>query len=162
MPFTPFHFGPGLVLKASAPRRFWLSAFVLVQVVIDVEVLVALRHGERPLHREMHTYLGGTLAGVVCGGAVYIAARAWRRWRGGVDAKLLPRGSLLHAIWGGVIGAVTHVWLDSLMHADMHPWRPFTDGNGMLGLIAVGPLHVLCAAAGFFGLLFWWMQGDDP
>jgi hypothetical protein len=35
MPFTPFHFGPGALLKSIFPRSVSLSAFVASQVLID-------------------------------------------------------------------------------------------------------------------------------
>ena len=37
MPATPYHFGPGLLIKAAAPRQFSMAAYSLTQVVIDLE-----------------------------------------------------------------------------------------------------------------------------
>ena len=41
MPFTPFHFGPGLLGKGLAPRSYSWSAFVAINVVIIAGVLGA-------------------------------------------------------------------------------------------------------------------------
>src|SRR5262252_2406583 len=64
MPFTPYHFGPGLFVKGLAARWFSWIAFVAVQVVIDCETLYYLERREYPIHRTLHTFLGGTLAGL--------------------------------------------------------------------------------------------------
>ena len=42
MPVTPFHLGTGLAAKSLAPRRFSLTVFTLVQVVMDCEVIARL------------------------------------------------------------------------------------------------------------------------
>ena len=70
MPFTPFHFGPGLLVKGIAPRRFSWAAFIAVQVVIDCETLYYLVRHEHPVHRTLHTTPGATLAGVATALAV--------------------------------------------------------------------------------------------
>ena len=63
MPFTPFHFGPGLFVKAWGPRRFWLTSFVVANILIDVEVLYFLWRNDPPIHRYLHTYVGGIAMG---------------------------------------------------------------------------------------------------
>lgn len=46
MPVTTFHFGPGALLKALVPRWISLTAFVISQVVVDLESgYHLLRHG---------------------------------------------------------------------------------------------------------------------
>ena len=42
-----------------------------------------------------------------------------------------------------------------LLHRDMLPFWPLADGNRFVGLVHVGTLHIGCALAGFFGLVFW-------
>ncbi len=67
MPFTPFHFGPGLLAKSVLPRHYSWTAFVVSQVVIDCETLYYLVQRAYPVHRTLHTFLGGTLAGLATG-----------------------------------------------------------------------------------------------
>ena len=52
MPATPFHFGPGAVLKALLPRHFSFTVFCLAQVVTDCEVAYYLMRGDR------HIFIG--------------------------------------------------------------------------------------------------------
>ena len=37
MPITPFHFGPGALIKAAVPDHFSWTVFALANVVIDLE-----------------------------------------------------------------------------------------------------------------------------
>ena len=68
MPITPYHFGPGALLKALAPKRVSLLAFVAANVVIDVESLVNLLAGRQPVHATLHTFIAATAVGVLTGG----------------------------------------------------------------------------------------------
>src|SRR5690349_3393859 len=56
MPATPFHFGPGLLIKAVAPRQFSVTAYSVAQVVIDIESGYYLLKGDDPVHRQAHTF----------------------------------------------------------------------------------------------------------
>jgi hypothetical protein len=37
MPFTPYHFGPGALVKAIMPRHFSFTVFCFAQIVTDFE-----------------------------------------------------------------------------------------------------------------------------
>src|SRR5262245_23835448 len=65
LPVTPFHFGPGLVLKGAAAPVFSWSAFAAAQVVIDCETIYYVVNGEYPIHRFFHSFLGATAAGLI-------------------------------------------------------------------------------------------------
>jgi len=69
MPFTPFHFGPGLVFNAAAPRQAnWLT-FCVANIIIDLEPAYYILTQDPPLHRSMHS-MGGTT--VVFGATVLV------------------------------------------------------------------------------------------
>ena len=65
MPFTPFHMGPGLAIKAVAGRHVSLMLFGLSQVVIDLEPAIRIFSSDPSLHGFTHTYLGATLVAFV-------------------------------------------------------------------------------------------------
>ncbi len=67
MPFTPFHLGPGLLIKAAAPTRFSFAAYTATQVAIDLESGYFLFSGQTPVHRTAHTFLVGGAVRVVIG-----------------------------------------------------------------------------------------------
>jgi hypothetical protein len=155
MPFTPFHFGPALLLKSGAPRKFSLSAFVASQVVIDLETLYWLSRDEWPVHRLLHTFLLGTIAGTAVGVAMNLVAQPLtRRIRKVVENEVLSAEVRLGpATAGGLLGGLSHSLLDGLMHGDIQPFRPFAGGNPLLRHVDVWHLHLACAAAGVLGLV---------
>lgn len=99
----------------------------------------------------------GLLAGLLMFGVVQALTRvlpAHSRW--GERIRQTPNRRLLwQSLIAGLIGGVTHILLDSLMHAEMHPFWPLMDGNALAGLISMRALHIGLAAVGFFGLIFW-------
>jgi membrane-bound metal-dependent hydrolase YbcI (DUF457 family) len=147
MPVTPFHFGPGLLLRAAAPRHFSLTAFVATNVAIDLESGYFLFTGGWPVHRSLHTFLLATLVGLAVGWLVH----------------RIRRRELRAALAGGVVGGLSHALMDGIMHADMNPLRPFADGNPFLLATSLATLHLFCVASGAIGML--WLvarEGDRP
>ncbi len=141
MPFTPYHFGPGALIKSVFPKYFSLVAFVFVQIIIDCETLYHLLKHEQPLHQLLHTYLGSNLAVIA---AVFI----YRPLHNFFIGELTLETTIVSA----AIGAYSHVFLDSIMHVDMKPLAPWTHANTMWHIIDVSHLHLLCVYCGFTGL----------
>jgi Domain of unknown function (DUF4184) len=160
MPFTPYHFGPGLLIKGIAARWYSWTAFIAVQVVIDCETLYYLSRQEYPLHRKLHTFVGATVAGVATAAALvgikWLARRAapqlvdsMRIGRSSIEGEISTVGLLV----GGIVGGVSHPLLDGPMHMDIKPFLPWTDKNPLLGVIGVEALHIGCEIAGVIGLV---------
>ncbi|MCX7056239.1 MAG: metal-dependent hydrolase [Proteobacteria bacterium] len=149
-------------MKALAGRRFSLITFGVAQVAMDIEPLVRMIRGDRILHGFTHTYIGAAVvgAGVLILGKP-LAARLNELWRRELiregAAWLEESGGLDSgpAAAGAFIGTLSHVALDSLMHADIRPFAPFSQSNDLLGLIPLGELHALCVVAGIVGLVVW-------
>ena len=151
MPFTPFHFGPGALVHAVAPRHVSFLAFCAANVVIDVEPLVFMLRGEAPLHRFAHSYIGAALvAGATV--ALWLAARRAAAALRLPDALGWTRLATRTVAIGALVGSVSHVVLDSIMHADIRPLAPFSDANPLLRVVSLGTLHASCVAAGVFGI----------
>lgn len=158
MPFTPFHFGPGLAVKGMGAPVFSWSAFAAAQVLIDCETLYYLLHQEYPVHRFLHSFLGAAVAGlaatILC--LVIVRAPGLRRPRHVtqlLDSPSVARGerTSLGILLGGVAGGLSHPFLDGIMHPDVRPFMPWSDYNPFLGLVGVAQLHLLCVAAALFG-----------
>lgn len=121
MPFTPFHMGPGLAVKAVAGRHFSLMLFGFSQVAIDIEPLVHIIRGDDVLHGFTHTYVGATLVAVV---ALFpgrpLCQFLLTYWAPSPDSRFLQwlRGpkviSWPAAIAGAFVGTYSHVFLDSI------------------------------------------------
>jgi hypothetical protein len=151
MPATPFHLGPGLLVKAVAPRQFSMAAYSLAQVVIDLESGYYLLRGEYPVHRQAHTFLLGGLIGLVCGLIVSRIGEWWARPRDLVPEALAAEYRLPIAAVSGIFGGILHSVLDGIMHADIRPFRPFTDANPLYGLVSLRVLYLVCIITGFVG-----------
>lgn len=149
MPFTPFHLGPGIAVKALTGERFSLTVFSFTQVLIDLEPLVRLLRGDWVVHGFTHTLIGATLVAVVA----LLLGRPCCRWL--LGWLHLPTAISWPAAASGAFGgAYTHVLLDSLMHADMRPLAPFSADNALLGLLSYQGIHLFCLFTALFGALW--------
>jgi len=161
MPFTPFHFGPAMVLKAVFPAYFSLSVFILSQVLIDLEPLYFMITDDPPLHRFLHTYVGACVIFLIC---IVIGKPLGQLWLRLWNKTMSPgHHSRLHCneaitfkatIISAFIGAFSHVFIDSIMHADVHPFSPWSESNFLLGTIDLLGLHFSLFALGTVGT-FW-------
>lgn len=147
MPFTPFHLGPGALLKAGGGERFSFTIFAGSQVLTDIEPLVHMLRGDAVLHGPTHSLLGATVIGLFSA----VIGRPVGHW-------LLRQQTVTHApiSWGvallsGLIGTWSHVGLDAIMHADLQPLWPFATGNALLGAVSVAALRWLCVLSGAVG-----------
>lgn len=150
MPFTPFHMGPGILIKALLQGSFSLMVFGWAQIVMDIQPLIVLITGEGHLHGFSHTYVGATLLAIFSAltgkflseiGLFVLGLNA--QWR----VKIVWWVAFLSAF----VGTYSHVALDSIMHADMMPLFPFGTGNGLLGIIPVSALHKACIYSALVG-----------
>jgi ribosomal-protein-alanine N-acetyltransferase len=162
MPFTPFHMGAGLAVKGVAGHRFSVLMFGLAQVAMDIQPGIGLILGSEVLHGWTHTYAGATLiALIVLALGRPLALLILRRWnRELVGHRLAWLVSPEQLDWkaaaaGAFVGTYSHVALDSLMHADMHPWAPYSQANAMLQAISYESLILGCVVAGVAGIALW-------
>ena len=163
MPFTPLHMGAGLCIKAVAQRRFSLMVFGWTQIVMDLQPLLAMLTGRGELHGFTHTYLGATLVAVV--------AALTGKPLGQLGLRLLRLPRFLPIGWGvaalsALVGAWSHVAIDSLMHAEMHPWAPWRQGNTWSGLVSIEALQWWCLGAALLGSVLYFvvarLRGGTP
>ena len=176
MPFTPFHFGPGLLVKGVAPARVSFLAFATTQVGIDLESWYYLTAGDPHPHRILHTFAVGTIAGAAIGTGVWGVARLVRlligdRARGtDIGARrpiLVSEVSFSAATLGGIIGGFTHALFDGLVHRDIQPLMPFSTTNPLAGIVGWSTVELFCVVCGFVGfflaigrLRFWKPEGE--
>ena len=162
MPFTPLHFGPGAALKVAGKSHISFTLFCYTQIIMDLEPGYFLIRHEYPVHRFFHTYLGATLVAAICilTGRPFCEwlLRIWRRIPAAplnevfADSTSIP---WMIAVITALVGAYSHVFLDSIMHSDMRPLAPFSDANSMLHIVNIGLLHFMCLSLGVVGLLLW-------
>jgi len=157
MPFTPIHFGPGVLVKAVAPGQFSFTAFVLANVVIDLEPLYHIVRGNSPLHGPMHSLIGATTAGVLAGVGLSLLSEGSKRLFS-IEAATSRLPNELQAelrmpacVLGGALGGASHAFFDALIYSDFHPLAPFSFGNPVLGSIAPDVLVTALLFAGLIG-----------
>ena len=153
MLFTPLHMGAGLALKAVAGRHFSVLTFGIAQVAMDTEPLVGMLRGAAVLNGPTHTYLGAVpIALATAALAPWLCRPLLRRWNQEVQhhsVAWLSEGEQWRprTVWiSALAGTWSHVALDSVMHADITPWAPWSDANGLYAWVSVSTLHGLCVA----------------
>lgn len=167
MPLTPFHMGAALLFKPALGRRMSLGVFAIVQVVIDLEPGWKLATHRWPVHGPTHTLLGvlalaivGTLIGRPACAALYPRLRRWlaspdaatRRWLAEIEAPSWSAASC-----GALLGGLTHLLLDAVIHGDLQPFAPWTAANPLLVEGSFAAMHAGCALAGVAGAVAWWL-----
>jgi hypothetical protein len=160
MPVTPFHLGPGVVLKSVASRHFSFTIFAFTQILIDLEALYFFAQNDSHMHRHLHTYLGATIvAGISVAIGRPICQWLLKKWNNHLSPKqkkwlyVEPAISIKSAVMGAALGAYSHILLDSIMHYDIKPFAPFSDKNGLYDIITLDQLDFLCGLSGILGLL---------
>ncbi|RJE77265.1 hypothetical protein BGP78_09435 [Pseudoalteromonas sp. MSK9-3] len=168
MPFTPIHMGPALLVKPILAGNFSLMVFGWTQIVIDLQPLYVLLTGEGQLHGITHTYLGAIIIAMISAiTGKYLSEFAFK------ITKPLHHSAVSVIKWrvafaSALIGSVSHVFLDSIMHYDMAPFYPFSTYNGLLGVTSLKSLHLFCLYSGLvgaclYGLIKWYkIKQHDP
>ena len=153
MPFTPLHMGPGTLLKALLQGSFSLMIFGWTQIVMDIQPLLVMLTGSGHLHGFSHTYLGASLLAVFSA----LSGKYLSEWVLVWSGLALPRLSIAWwvAVLSAFIGSFSHVLLDSIMHADVQPWFPFSEANALYQWLSLSALHQLCLYSGVVGAVLY-------
>lgn len=165
MPITPFHFGPGALLKAVAPTGFSWTVFALANILIDLEPISLFLLSSDPAHPWLHTLPGAVLvaflAAVPGRRPCEALLRAWNLKLSFRQARWLGVESQINraAAWAGaLLGTFSHLALDALMHPDVRPLWPLVADNPWRGGVPLDVLHWGCVGAGGLALLMWGIQ----
>lgn len=154
MPFTPFHMGPGMLVKALLQGSFSLMVFGWSQILMDVQPLMAMITGAGKLHGFTHTYVGATLLAILSA----LSGKYLAQW---AMVSLLSAAPVIIRWWvaflSAFIGTYSHVALDSVMHRDIQPLLPWSSSNELLGIITVPALHQVCLYSGLIGAVIYLM-----
>lgn len=149
MPFTPFHMGPGILIKAVLQGAFSLMLFGWSQILMDIQPLFVMIHGEGQLHGITHSYVGATIIAVFAAlSGKHLSEWLLKRY---FSAAELIRIGWKTAFASAFIGTYSHVALDSIMHADVEPLIPFANDNALFGLLSIDGIHQLCLYSGLAG-----------
>jgi len=168
MPLTPLHLGPGLLIGLLLLSYIDFPTFLVASIIVDVEPILILVLGlGYPLHRFLHSFLGGTLVALVLAVVMCKAREPLSPLLSSL--KLEQRVSFRSILLASLLGDYIHILLDSRTHEDVQPFYPLSF-NPFLGQSSMRELevYVLCvwcfiAAAGAYGarlFLAWRKQGQ--
>lgn len=161
MPITPFHIIAAAPIKAIIPRHFSWSIFALTNIFIDLEPITYFLFTGIPSHKFFHSIFGATLLGLIC--ALFFRKLCtnyimkWNKNLHPIDRRWLEvrnsKINLFEGITGGLIGAWSHLLLDSMMHQDIKPLWPFTSKNILLDYYSNISVIYFCSCLLALGLI---------
>lgn len=132
MPFTPFHFGPALLIGYPLRRRIDLVTFLLANVITDVRAtLVFFDVLSGPLHGPIHNcYLGAFGVALGLAGSVLLFTRQYPTTAHEISSR--PE-SVTAVTLASVAGTWLHTTIDAFHHPDIQPFYPLP-GNPLYEL----------------------------
>lgn len=159
MPFTPFHMGTGIFVKAILQGSFSLMIFGWSQIVMDLQPLWVMINGHGHLHGFSHTFVGASLLAIFSALTGKYLAEFGLILLGITRKNQVIEITWLVAFFSAFIGCFSHVVLDGIMHGDVQPFYPFTLENPFLYLVSVNNLHKFSTYIGLLGAgLFYFLQ----
>lgn len=159
MPFTPFHMGTGIFIKAILQSSFSLMVFGWSQIVMDLQPLWVLLNGHGHLHGFSHTFVGGSLLAVFSAVSGKYLSELGLTILHITDNSQPIKISWLIAFVSAFIGCFSHVILDGIMHNDVQPFYPFSLNNPFLSYLSISNLHKFCMYSGLVGAaIFYFVQ----
>lgn len=152
MPFTPFHFGPGLFVGLLFYSFIDFPTFLVASIIVDVEpFLVLALNLDYPLHGFFHSLLGGTLVAIPL-------ALLMLKIRDRISLltsffKLEHSVSFKTILGASLSGIYIHILLDSRIYTDIQPFYP-SNNNPLLatGILAGLDSYIICIWT-FFGAI---------
>lgn len=144
MPFTPFHFGPHACIALPLQRFIDVPIFISANIAIDIEPLLVMVNGfDHPLHGYCHTFLFGSLVGLLLG---LVAFRFRELIRKAMTLLRLPYSTnLLKMAVSGIIGAWMHILFDMPLYHDIKPFYPLSAANPLYAIVSEGSVYGTCA-----------------
>jgi len=151
MPFTPYHFGPAFLMGMLAFPVLDIAALMISSVLLDLEPLAVLMFGlPGPLHGNLHTFLGATIAAVLTVCIIWITRAPLQQFLS--LFALSHDSSFTRVTIASLVGTYSHVLLDSFLYAEMNPFFPLL-GNPFLEIIAPSAVYQFSVYCMMFGLV---------
>jgi membrane-bound metal-dependent hydrolase YbcI (DUF457 family) len=153
MPFTPYHLGPSGFVGLTLRKWIDVPVFVLANVVVDVEVLVARLLGAGwPIHRYAHTLLLGTAVGIIWAVAAYPLRNLFKRL---MQTLRIPyQTSFRKMLVSGVLGVWLHVVIDAIYHPDVRLFWP-AKAIPLYALLTRQQIKALCLVFFIAAIVLW-------
>jgi membrane-bound metal-dependent hydrolase YbcI (DUF457 family) len=143
MPFTPFHFGPALLLYGVFVF-FDPIALIFGAILVDLEpALVMFLRLNSPLHGFTHSILGVFLLLPV----VFFATVITRRLLPDIDFFFTSKKREFKfglIVASALVGSFSHIFLDSFMYPEMNLAWPLPYSNPLLNMVSSLIIYEFC------------------
>jgi len=132
MPFTSYHLGPGLLFDLLLFGYLGFPAFLIANVVVDVEPFFVLVFGlQYPLHGFFHSLMGASLVASVL---AFALPKVSIRFQPLFSQLVLSQEfSNSRTLLASLLGVYFHVLIDSLLYTDIKPFFPFDANHSLSG-----------------------------
>jgi membrane-bound metal-dependent hydrolase YbcI (DUF457 family) len=155
MSFTPYHFGPGLLIGLLFLNFIDFPTLLIASVILDVEpFLVLVFNLDYPLHGFFHSFLGGTIVALIL---TVIMAKG-RKYLTPILSffKIGQKISFTRILLASLIGIYIHILLDSPIYTDIRPFfplnlNPFYLSDNLYRVIIL----IICVLSLLAGLIFY-------
>ncbi|KKL55839.1 hypothetical protein LCGC14_2251410, partial [marine sediment metagenome] len=124
MPFTPYHFGPGLFIGLLFLSFLDFPTFLIASVIVDIEPFtVLIFNSNYPLHGLFHSFLGGTIVAPIL---ALIMTKIREKFTPILSFfKIEQEISPIKIFVASLLGIYIHILLDSPIYTDIRPFFPF-------------------------------------
>jgi len=123
MPFTPYHFGPGLLIGLLFLSFIDFPTFLIASVIVDIEpFLVLFFNLNYPLHGFFHSFLGGFIIAFIL---TMIMTKIRELFTPIMSFfKIQQEISFKKIFLASLLGIYIHILLDSPLYTDIRPFFP--------------------------------------
>ena len=143
MPFTPFHFGP-LVLLWALFLSLDLIALFAGATLLDIEGLLYIFGIYPVLHGVLHSVLGATIVAIVATVLSYELQNA-------LDDSFKKRANIGNIFVSALFGSYSHIVLDAYLYGEMNLAWPLDYWNPFLGAYDYNTIILFCVLSFFAG-----------
>jgi membrane-bound metal-dependent hydrolase YbcI (DUF457 family) len=161
MPFTPYHFGPALLIGVALDKHIDLPTFMAANIIVDIEPLIALILGSGPLHGFFHSFLGGELVAVALAALMILIRPYFNPLMKLVG--LQEKSNNQSILYAALTGVGLHIIMDSVLYTDIRPFLPLEINPFYLGYEYTSIMYSLCFNSGMLGLgllVYRWIKKD--
>jgi hypothetical protein len=145
MPFTPLHFGVHAAISLPLRKYIDVLTFIGANVAVDIEPLVVILFGlHYPLHGYCHTFLAGTVIGVLLALIIFPFRKIIDKIMSVVKLEYKP--GLKTLILSGILGAWLHILFDAPLYTDIKPFFPL-QVNPLYNIIPASVIYWICRLA---------------
>ncbi len=147
MPFTPFHWGPALLIGLLLFPLLDIPTLFISSVIIDIEPIYLMSQPSGYLHGFFHSYLGSSILGILVAIVVFALRDSTSKIM--KSFKLKQKSSFKKILFTSLFGVYSHVFLDSFLYIDIRPFYPL-DINPLYNAISSAMIYQLCGISFLF------------